>query len=174
MPSLLKSTYTMNKHNQRTSAILSRPYLFRVLAIALFLAGIHPIASAQGQVQFANLGDYRLENEQVIKDCRLGYRTFGQLNANRSNAILFPTWYGGTNESLLSYIGPDQMLDSTRYFIIIVDAFGNGISSSPSNSREQPGKLFPEFSIQDMVDAPAHVGDLNTRTRSPIRGHRYL
>ncbi len=142
----------MNKHNPRTSAILSGPYLFRVLAIALFLAGIHPIASAQGQVQFVNLGDYTLENGQTIRDCRIGYRTFGQLNADRANAILFPTWYG-TNESLLSYIGPDQMLDSTQYFIVIVDAFGNGVSSSPSNSLEQPGKLFPELSIRDMVNA---------------------
>jgi len=73
-----------------------------------------------GQVQFAELGDYTLENVQTLRDCKLGYRTFSQLNADRSNAILFPTWYGGTSENLLSYIGPDQMLDSTQYFVIIV------------------------------------------------------
>ncbi|MGB3589949.1 MAG: alpha/beta hydrolase [Tunicatimonas sp.] len=106
-----------------------------------------------GQVQFAELGNYTLENGQTIRDCQLGYRTFGQLNGDRSNAILFPTWYGGTSESLLSYIGPDQMLDSTQYFIIIVDAFGDGVSSSPSNSEPQPGQSFPEFSIRDMVNA---------------------
>ncbi len=142
----------MNKHNQRPSVILSDPCLFRVLAIALLLAGIHPTASAQGHLQFASLGDYPLENGQTIRDCQIGYRTFGQLNADRSNAILFPTWYGGTSESLLSYVGEDQMLDSTRYFVIIADAFGNGVSSSPSTSTQQPGRSFPAFSIRDMVN----------------------
>ncbi len=143
----------MNKHNQRTSVILTGPFMFWVLAIALFLAGMRPIAVAQAQLQFANLGNYTLENGRVLNDCQIGYRTFGQLNAEKSNAILFPTWYGGTSESLLSYIGEDQMLDSTRYFVIIVDAFGNGVSSSPSTSPQQPGASFPEFSIRDMVNA---------------------
>ncbi len=106
---------------------------------------------SQGRLHVAELGDYTLENAQVIKDCKLGFRTFGKLNEARSNAILFPTWYGGTSENLVSYIGDDQMLDSTRYFIIAVDAFGDGISSSPSNSKAQPGKEFPEFTIGDMV-----------------------
>lgn len=109
--------------------------------------------TAWGQVQFVDLGNYTLENGQSIIDCKLGYRIFGQLNADRSNAILFPTWYGGTGESLLPYIGPDQMLDSTQYFIVVVDAFGDGVSSSPSNSEKQSGQSFPVFSIRDMVNA---------------------
>lgn len=38
-----------------------------------------------------NLGDFRLENGPVIRDCRIGYRIFGQLNSAKSNAVLFPT-----------------------------------------------------------------------------------
>ena len=45
------------------------------------------------------------------------------------------------------------MADSSKYFIVAVDAFGNGVSSSPSNSRRQPDQAFPRFSIKDMVDA---------------------
>ncbi len=99
------------------------------------------------------MGDFRLQNGKVIEACKIGYRTFGKLNATKSNAILFPTFYGGTSASLMGYIGQDQMLDTMKYFVIIVDAFGDGVSSSPSNSASQPGKLFPEFSIKDMVDA---------------------
>ena len=44
-----------------------------------------------GQQQFASLGDFKLESGEAIRDCRLGYRTFGQLNSDKSNAILFPT-----------------------------------------------------------------------------------
>lgn len=122
-----------------------------LLLLGFFLSS--KLSIAQGQLQFAALGDFPLQNGQVMKDCKIGYRTFGKLNAMKSNAILFPTYYGGTSASLIGYIGEDQMLDTIKYFVVIVDAFGDGVSSSPSNSVSQPGKLFPEFSIKDMVDA---------------------
>ena len=112
-------------------------------------------AIAQDNLQFANLGNYRLENGQVIRDCRLAYRTFGVFNSDKSNVILFPTWLAGTTRELidLGLIGPGKMADSSKYFIVAVDAFGNGVSSSPSNSRHQPNQSFPRFSIKDMVNA---------------------
>lgn len=105
------------------------------------------------QLQYYNLGDFKLENGQVIKNCRLGYRTAGRLNASRSNAILVPTWFTGKSENKLFMAAPDQVADSTRFFTIVVDALGNGVSSSPSNSKAQPGAQFPQFSIRDMVRA---------------------
>ena len=108
----------------------------------------------QDNLEFANLGDYTLENGQIILDCRVAYRTFGVLNPAKSNAILFPTWLAGTTHDLidLELIGPGKMADSSKYFIIAVDAFGNGVSSSPSNSKRQPNQAFPRFSIKDMVN----------------------
>ncbi len=50
------------------------------------------------QLQFANLGDFPLDNGATIRNCRVGYRTFGKLNAEQSNAVLFPTWFGGTTQ----------------------------------------------------------------------------
>jgi homoserine O-acetyltransferase len=44
-------------------------------------------------------------------------------------------------------------VDSSRYFVIAVDALGNGVSSSPSNSSLQPGSDFPRFSVRDMVES---------------------
>jgi homoserine O-acetyltransferase/O-succinyltransferase len=58
-------------------------------AFVLFLLSAG-VASAQEQ-KFAQLGDFRLESGEVLRDCRIGYRTFGAPNADRSNAILFPT-----------------------------------------------------------------------------------
>jgi homoserine O-acetyltransferase len=106
---------------------------------------------AEGKLQFADLGDFPLENGQIIRTCRIGYRTYGTLNAEKSNAILLTTWLSGTTAELASLIGFDNLLDGQRYFVIAVDALGNGVSSSPSNSALQPGKEFPEFSIVDMV-----------------------
>ncbi|MDA2939037.1 alpha/beta fold hydrolase [Acidobacteria bacterium AH-259-A15] len=54
---------------------------------------------------------------------------------------------------MIPLIGLGKLVDSTKYFVIAVDAFGNGVSSSPSKSRVQAGDSFPEFSIRDMVNA---------------------
>ena len=127
----------------------------RILIIIVILFLWCSGAIAQDNLQFANLGNYPLENGQVIRDCRLAYRTFGVLNSNKSNAVLFPTWLAGTTQDLidLGLIGPGKMADSSKYFIVAVDAFGNGVSSSPSNSKHQPDQAFPRFSIKDMVNA---------------------
>ncbi|MFN0109710.1 MAG: alpha/beta fold hydrolase [Blastocatellia bacterium] len=112
------------------------------------------LATAQSEQKFAELGDFKLESGEVIRDCKLGYRTFGKLNADKSNAVLFPTWFSGKSEQLASNFGKGKMVDDTRFFIIAVDAIGNGISSSPSNGHSsQRGEQFPRFTIRDMVNA---------------------
>ena len=116
------------------------------------ICGLSLVALAQQQ-QFANIGDLKLQNGGVIRNCRIGYRTFGQLNADKSNVVVFPTWAGGTTEQLQSSIGPGKLVDSTRYFVIAIDALSNGVSSSPSNSRLQPRMKFPKFSLRDTVES---------------------
>jgi homoserine O-acetyltransferase len=120
-----------------------------ILVIALIITG--GLLFAGGEQQFAILGDFHLESGEIIKDCRIGYRTFGQLNEDKSNIILYPTWFGGTSEHLGNLIGPGKLVDSTRFYVIAVDALGNGVSSSPSNSKRQSGEQFPFFTIRDMV-----------------------
>jgi hypothetical protein len=97
------------------------------------------------ELRFAELGDFRLVSGEVIHDCRLGYRTFGKLNAEKSNAVLFPTWFTGTTENLVGLIGPGKLVDPDEYFVILADALGNGVSSSPSNSKQQPRMRFPSI-----------------------------
>ncbi|MGH9799965.1 MAG: alpha/beta fold hydrolase, partial [Blastocatellia bacterium] len=124
--------------------------IFAVLALVSLAA---TLALAQSEQKFAELGDFKLEDGEAIQDCKLGYRTFGALNAEKSNAILFPTWFGRKSEQLAGNFGKSKMVDDSRYFIIAVDAIGNGVSSSPSNSRKQSGEQFPRFTIRDMVNA---------------------
>ncbi|MFZ3218229.1 MAG: hypothetical protein WA192_19435 [Candidatus Acidiferrales bacterium] len=109
--------------------------------------------AAEGAQQFAALGDFKLQSGAVIHDFQLGYRTLGALNAEKSNAILWPTWLGGRSEQLLSNVGPGKTLDTTKYFAILVDAISDGVSTSPSNSKTQPRLEFPEFTIRDMVES---------------------
>jgi homoserine O-acetyltransferase len=129
--------------------------IIRVNIIVILLCLWAGAAFGQGDLKYADIGDYPLENGQVIRDCRIAYRTFGVLNASKSNALLFPTWFAGTTQELvdLGFVGPGKLADSSKYYVIAVDAFGNGVSSSPSNSKEQPEQMFPRFSIRDMVNA---------------------
>jgi len=109
-------------------------------------------SSSAQQQQFANLGDIKLRGGETLRDCRIGYRTYGMLNADRSNAILLPTWADGTTEQLQDAIVKDKFADPAIYFVITVDALSNGVSSSPSNSRVQPRMKFPRITIRDMVE----------------------
>lgn len=106
------------------------------------------------QQKFAFLGDFKLESGEVIYDCKIGYRTFGQMNEEKSNVILYSTWFGGTSQMLGNLIGDgkDKLLDSTNFFIICVDALGNGVSTSPSNSEKQKNEKFPQFTMRDIVE----------------------
>ena len=124
-----------------------------VLCMAVSVGRARAQASSEGVQQFADLGDFKLQSGSAIQDFRLGYRTLGKLNADKSNAILWPTWLGGKTENLLPFIGPNKVVDTNRYFVILVDAIGNGISSSPSNSKKQPLLKFPIFTIRDMVES---------------------
>ena len=135
--------------NARRDSMRARKIIFVLIGyVALPLSLL-----AQGRLQMASLGDFRLENGQVIRDFRIGYRTFGALNAQKSNAVLFPTWFTGTTAELKGAVGPGRMIDPSKYFVILVDAIGDGVTSSPSNSKLQPRMSFPRFTILDMVHA---------------------
>ncbi|HEX7295553.1 MAG TPA: alpha/beta fold hydrolase [Pyrinomonadaceae bacterium] len=95
----------------------------------------------------------KLQNGGVIRNCRIGYRTFGKLASDKSNVVVFPTWASGTTEQLASNIGPGRLIDSDLYFVVAIDALSNGISSSPSNSRLQPRLHFPKFTLRDTVES---------------------
>jgi homoserine O-acetyltransferase len=110
-------------------------------------------ALAAQELKFANLGDFKLDSGEVIHDCRVGYRTFGKLNADASNAILIPTWANGTTDQLQHSIGgKNGVVDYADYFVVLTDALANGVSSSPSNSVSQPRMEFPKITVRDMVN----------------------
>lgn len=123
-------------------------YRLLLLCISIFLSTVFAFSQEQ---QFARLGDFKLESGEVLRDCRIGYRTLGQMNPEKSNVILVPTWAGGTTEQLLGSAGPGKLADTSKYFVILVDALSNGVSSSPSNSAAQPHMRFPKITIRDMV-----------------------
>ncbi|MBN2601782.1 MAG: alpha/beta fold hydrolase [Candidatus Marinimicrobia bacterium] len=125
---------------------------FYIKAVLVTWVGLS-LLFGEGEQLFVELGDFELENGQIIKDCRIGYRILGEMNADKSNIILYPTWFGGSSEHVSGLIGPGKFVDNSDLCVIIVDALGNGVSSSPSNSKKQKNGKFPEFTIHDMVQS---------------------
>jgi homoserine O-acetyltransferase len=91
------------------------------------------------QEGFFELGDFALQCGEVLAGARLGWKSFGTLAADKGNVILYPTCYGATHEDQEWTVGPGGILDAEKYFVVIVDMFGNGVSSSPSNHAAFPG-----------------------------------
>jgi homoserine O-acetyltransferase/O-succinyltransferase len=97
-------------------------------------------------------GDVTLQSGAVFPGMRLAYKTFGRLNANRDNVIVYPTSFGAQHFDTEWLVAPGQALDPERYFIVIPNLFGNGLSSSPSNSAEALGDApYPHVSYHDAV-----------------------
>lgn len=128
----------------------------RLLALALVLAAASPACAhkpGDPPHQSYAMGDLALESGAVIKDFAISYVTHGTLNASKSNAILMVTALTGNHHRLDFLIGPGKALDTTKYFVIATDAIGNGLTTSPSNSRVQPRMQFPRFGMRDMVES---------------------
>ena len=98
--------------------------------------------------------DFRLQSEVILPEAVLVYKTYGALNRDRSNVILYPTSYGAQHTDIDWLVGPDRILDSSKYFIVIPNMFGNGLSSSPSNLEHPPdGQRIPLFTHVDNIAA---------------------
>jgi len=79
------------------------------------------------------LGRFALSSGAALEDAALVYRTYGSLAPDRSNAVLYPTSFGAHHSDIDWLIGEERILDPTRYFVVIVNQFGNGLSTSPSH-----------------------------------------
>src|SRR6267378_2195566 len=126
----------MDDHSRTSTTV-------RYVCLAAALAALQFGKTASGQARpappappatVASLGTCRLASGATIENCRLAYRTFGRLNAARTNAVLIPTWLLGRSEDWIGMVGENGWVDTTRFFAVVVDAFANGRSSSPSNT----------------------------------------
>jgi homoserine O-acetyltransferase len=98
------------------------------------------------------LGDVVLQGGATLRGATLAYKTFGKLNARKDNVIVYPTWYSGQHTNNEWLIGQGMALDPDKYFIIIPNMLGNGLSSSPSNTPQPYDRArFPNVTLYDNV-----------------------
>ena|SRR5271154_2207013 len=92
---------------------MRKPVVELIITVQLVVASFATLAqqpNANGQQQYADLGACKLAGGGEIASCRLGYRTWGSLNVEHSNAILFPTWFAGTSGDIQDWVGADNRL----------------------------------------------------------------
>src|SRR5436190_2972786 len=92
-------------------------------------------------------GDVALQRGGTLKSARIVYKTFGTLSAARNNVIVYPTSYSAQHTDIEWLVSPEHCLDPSRYFIVIPNMFGNGLSTSPSTYDG----AFPEVTTTDNV-----------------------
>lgn len=110
------------------------------------------------------LGDFPLESGGAMREAHVTYALHGPQRAPGVPAagvpvVLVLSAVGSTHHRLDMLIGPGRALDTESMAVLAVDALGNGLSSSPSNSVAQPGHAFPRFTIRDMVASQAAALD---------------
>ncbi len=98
--------------------------------------------------------NFHTESGATLPEAKVVYGTYGHLNAAGDNAILLPSHYMADMRGYDWLIGPGKALDPARQFLITSELFGNGRSSSPSNTPEPfHGPRFPVTTIRDNVEA---------------------
>jgi homoserine O-acetyltransferase len=98
--------------------------------------------------------NFHTESGVVLPEAKIVYGTYGSLDAAKDNAVLLPSHYMADMHGYGWLIGPGKTLDPSRQFLIATELFGNGRSSSPSNTPEPyHGPRFPVTTIRDNVEA---------------------
>lgn len=130
--------------------------LAAVSGTGLWLSAQAPLADPNRRV--LEIDNLRFEGGGVLPRARVAYATFGTLNAARDNAVLLTTSYGADYHVYDFAVGPGKAFDPARHFIVTTEMFGNGVSSSPSNTpAPHAGPDFPAIAIRDNVEASRRV-----------------
>lgn len=99
-----------------------------------------------------DLGDVQLLGGERLVDAKLAYKTYGTLNADRDNVVVLPTFYTGTHARNEGFFGPGRAIDPEEHFIVSINMFGNGLSTSPSNAADAcRGSRFPTVALWDNI-----------------------
>ena len=97
---------------------------------------------------------FQLQSGLELPRARLAYKTYGKLNASANNVVVLPTFYTGSHIRNEGFFGPGRAIDPDRHFIVSVNLFGNGISSSPDNTpAPYDAAGFPDITLYDNINA---------------------
>src|ERR1700726_4885723 len=93
-----------------------------------------------------------LQSGSVLHNAKLAYKAYGAPNSKQDNVVVLPTFFTGTHLRNEGFFGAGRAIDPQRHFIVSINLFGNGVSSSPSNTPAPcDGPRFPKITLFDNV-----------------------
>src|SRR5215469_6950965 len=140
-----------------------RTFMQRSFAVALFAVVVSLAARAADYPAPADgtfvVKDFQFKSGERLPELKLHYYTLGTPQKDASgkvrNAVLILHGTGGTGRQFLTanfagvLFGPGQLLDVTKYFVILPDNVGHGESSKPSDGLHM---RFPHYEYDDMIE----------------------
>src|SRR5260370_760868 len=130
------------------------------LILLLFISqSLHAQDAAKSKVGSPDIhefiiANFHTESGVTLRQARVVYGTYGHLNDAKDNVVLLPSYYMADCHGYEWLIGADKALDTSKLFLVATELFGNGHSSSPSNTPEPyHGPRFPVTTIRDNVEA---------------------
>ncbi|GAC28373.1 E22 family MetX-like putative esterase [Brumicola pallidula] len=167
-------------------SVARKAALLFVLAFSLTVISISRSVIAQessdtqpqllSQKQVHSIADFTTFNGQSIKEVKLGWESYGELNADKSNAILITHYFTGTSHAAGKYaasdatsgywdsiIGPNKAIDTNKFFVVSMDSLANlnvkdknVITTGPASINPATGNpyglTFPVITMRDMVN----------------------
>src|SRR3984885_3636888 len=131
-----------------------KAFSLALLCSLLFIWALLAQAPSKGERHEFAIANFHTESGATLPQARVVYGTYGHLNAGRSNAVLLPSHYMADFHGYEWLIGSGKALDPSQLFLVTTELFGNGSSSSPSNTPEPyHGPRFPVTTIRDNVEA---------------------
>jgi homoserine O-acetyltransferase/O-succinyltransferase len=102
--------------------------------------------------EILELGDVVLHSGLTLHQAKLAYKTYDELAPARDNVVVMPTFYGAQHPESEPMMRAGRALDPARYFIVVPNMFGNGLSSSVSNTPAPLDRAaFPCVTVYDNV-----------------------
>ncbi|CAK0808633.1 unnamed protein product [Prorocentrum cordatum] len=146
--------------NDKAKQVLGfRPRSVRPLASSADAPQTGPGRGDRSWHTFRAPSGFVLSSGEILDDGFLAYQTYGELNTDGSNAVLHPTSFDAVHWELEYNIGPGRLLDTSKYFVIVINLLGNGVSMSPSTCEARATFPAKGTSMSDNVRLQALLLD---------------
>lgn len=133
----------------------------RLALVACIALAASPAGAQGGSVGIVekkvfSIPTYTTVGGQALTDVRIGYETYGALNANRDNAIVIPHFFTGNSHAAGKYkaedaapgywdsiIGPGKPIDTDKFYVVAVDSLVNLNTKDPNTTTTGPATINP-------------------------------
>ena len=148
---------------------------------ALFIAGTAAAYDKPVEKRVFSMPSYTTVGGKAIKQVRVGYETYGTLNAAGDNAVFVAHFYSGNSHAAGKYketdaapgywnaiIGPGKAIDTDKYFVISADTLSNLNTKDPNTTTTGPSSINPDTGKPYGMSFPV------ISMRDSVRVHRAL